>query len=118
MKVLMEKISDLNDLIMQGQNEKAIDTFYHKDVTVQRNDEAPLIGKEIIQNRIASEMKNIIEFKSAKPLKVTIGEKTTMVEWRMNYSHKLEGEMNYTQVAVQNWEDGLIIKEKVYCGNK
>ena len=103
---------------MQGENLKAIEKFYHNDIVVQRNDELPLIGKERNREKVQSEQKNIVDFKSAKPLKVTIGEKTTMVEWQLNYEHRMEGEKNYTQVAVQDWEDGLIIKEKVYCGNK
>ena len=28
------------------------------------------------------------------------------------------GERCYTQVAVHDWRDGKVIKEKLYCGNK
>ena len=117
MKVLIEKVSDLNDLIMQGEKLKAIEKFYHDDIVVQRNDDKPLSGKDENIKRFLEDQKNIVEFKSAKPLKVTIGEKTTMVEWQLNYKHRMYGEKNFTQVAVHNWENGLIISEKVYCGN-
>lgn len=117
MKVLIEKVSDLNDLIMQGEKLKAIEKFYHDDIVVQRNDDKPLFGKDENIKKFLEDQKNIVEFKSAKPLKVTIGEKTTMVEWQLNYKHRMYGEKNFTQVAVHNWEDGLIIREKVYCGN-
>ena len=118
MNLLIEKVSDLNDLIMQGQAEEAFERFYHEDIIIQRNDEEPVIGKK--SNRILQESfhKNIVEFKSARPLKVTIGEKTTMVEWQLNYNHRIDGERKYTQVAVQDWDEGLIIKEKVYCAQK
>ena len=41
-----------------------------------------------------------------------------MVEWELNDEHKDFGERNFTQVAVQDWNQGLVIKEKLYCGNK
>ena len=118
MNLLIESISDLNDLIMQGEALEAFEKFYHKDVVIQYNDETPIKGKEA--NRVLKEndLKSIRELKSAKPLKVTIGEQTTMVEWELNDEHTVYGERNYTQVAVQDWNQGLVIKEKLYCGNK
>ena len=117
MNVLIERISDLNDLIMQGEAEEAFERFYHEDVVIQYNDEKPVKGKDVIRKIKKTELQDIIELKSAKPLKVTIGEQTTMVEWQLNDEHRLYGERNYTQVAVQDWKQGLIIKEKMYCGN-
>ncbi len=118
MNLLIEKISDLNDMIMQGASLEAFERFYDENIVIQVNDESPIIGKGL--NRITKEnhFNNIVEFKSAKPLKVTIGEQSTMVEWHLNYEHRLYGERCYTQVTVQDWKDGKIIKEKLYCGNK
>ncbi len=45
----------------------------------------------------------ITEFRGAQPLKVTIGENTTMVEWHFDYTHKDWGIRNYTQAAVYDW---------------
>jgi len=114
----MEKVSDLNDLLMQGESLEALERFYHDDVVIQRNDEAPIKGKATNRKIQQTALNDIVEFKSAKPLKVTIGEQTTMVEWHLNYEHRLDGERNYSQVAVQDWEEGRIIKEKLYCGIK
>jgi len=118
MNLLIEKISDLNDMMMQGAFLEAFEAFYDENIVLQVNDDMPIIGKEL--NRISkkNQFDNIIDFKSAKPLKVTVGEQSTMVEWHMNYVHKLHGEKCYTQVAVQDWSEGKIIKEKLYCGNK
>ena len=118
MNLLIESISDLNDLIMQGEALEAFEKFYHEDVVIQHNDEAPVKGKEANRVLKENEINKIVEFKSAKPLKVTIGEQTTMVEWELNDEHKDYGERSFTQVAVQDWNQGLVIKEKLYCGNK
>ena len=117
MNLLIENVSDLNDLLMQGEVQEAFEKFYHEDVVIQLNDDTPVKGKSANRKLKESQLKNIIEFKSAKPLKVTIGEQTTMVEWQLHDQHKVYGERNFTQVAVQDWKKGLIIKEKLYCGN-
>ena len=51
-----------------------------------------------------------------KPLKVAVGEGTTMVEWQLTLELKEGSEQQYTQVAVQEWKDGHIVKEKFYFG--
>jgi hypothetical protein len=52
-----------------------------------------------------------------KPLKVAVGEGTTMVEWQVSYESNEGTEQKFTQVAVQEWKDGQIVKEKFYFGN-
>jgi len=118
MKVLIERIGDLNDLVMQGASEEVLEQFYHDEIITQVNDDIPVMGKNANRKVLKSRLNDILEFKSAKPLKVTIGEQITMVEWHMNYKHKVLGERCYTQVAVHDWRDGKVIKEKLYCGNK
>jgi hypothetical protein len=118
MNLLIEKIGDLNDLIMQGEVMEAFEKFYHEDVVIQYNDEAPVHGKEANRALKENDLKNVLELKSAKPLKVTIGEQTTMVEWQLSDQHRIYGERSYTQVAVQDWNQGMVVKEKLYCGNK
>lgn len=102
---------------MQGKIQQAFEKFYHNDVVIQYNDEDPVIGKEANRKLKESDLSNIVEFKCAKPLKVTIGERATMVEWQFQDEHKVFGERNFTQVAVHDWDKGLVIKEKLYCGN-
>ncbi len=114
MSELLEKISDLNDLVLQGKAMEAFEKYYHENVIMQENESAPVIGKEANRQREIEFFGNIVEFRGAKPLKVTIGENTTMVEWMYDYTHREWGEKNYTQVAVQEWKDGLIINEKFY----
>ncbi len=116
MNTLIENISTLNDMILEGKALEAFETFYHDDVVMQENDNPEWIGKTVNRKREEDFFASITEFRAAKPLKVTIGENTTMVEWHFDYTHKDWGDKNYTQVAVQDWRDGKIIKEKFYYG--
>lgn len=114
MASLLEKISDLNDLILQGKALEAFEKYYHPDVIMQENESPPTVGK--INNKAREEefYASITEYRGAKPLKVTIGEGSSMVEWHYDYTHKDWGIRNYRQVSVQEWKDGLIIHEKFY----
>jgi hypothetical protein len=114
MATLLEKISDLNDLILQGKALEAFEKYYHEEVVMQENENPPMIGKLHNRNREVEFFSSITEFRGANPLKVTIGEGITMVEWHFDYTHKDWGVKNYTQVSVQEWKNGLIVKEKFY----
>lgn len=117
MDTLLEKISRINDMILQGEALNAFDEFYHDDVVMQENNEPEVIGKEANRKREEDFFGAITEFRGAQPLKVAVGENTTMVEWHFDYTHKDWGIKNYTQIAIQEWQNGKIIKEKFYYSN-
>ena len=117
MSTLLEKISDLNDLVLQGKALDAFEKYYHEEVVMQENENPPTIGKAANRQREIEFFNSITEFRSAKPLKVTVGEGITMVQWQYDYTHKDWGVKNYTQVSVQEWKDGKIIKEQFFYGN-
>ena len=118
MNTLLEKISTVNDLILQGKAMEAYEEFYHQDVVMQENDLPVVTGKDANRKREEEFFAAITEFRSAKVISVAIGENnTTMVEWHMDYTHKDWGIKNYTQVAVQIWKNGQIINEKFYYGS-
>ncbi|WP_286748142.1 nuclear transport factor 2 family protein [Roseivirga sp. UBA1976] len=117
MATLLDKISDLNDLVLQGKAMEAFEKYYHEDVVMQENDLPPTVGKAANRTREEEFFANITEFRGAKPLKVTVGEGVSMVEWHYDYTHKEWGVRNYTQVSVQEWKDGQIIREKFYYAN-
>ena len=117
MNTLLKKISAINDMILQGNALDAFEEYYHEDVVMQENDNPAIIGKNANRKREEEFFASITEFRSAQPLKVIIGEDTTMVEWHFDYTHKDWGIKNYTQVAVQEWKDGKIINEKFYYGS-
>lgn len=118
MSSLLENISSVNDLVLQGKALEAFELYYHNDVKMQENDNPAVVGKDANRQREKDFFKAITEFRSAKVLKVALGENnTTMVEWHMDYTHKDWGVKNFTQVAVQEWKDDKIINEKFYYGS-
>jgi len=84
MNTLLEKISTINDMILQGKALEAFDQFYHDDVVMQENNNPIVEGKVANRQREEDFFGAITEFRGAQPLKVTIGENTTMVEWHFD----------------------------------
>ena len=117
MSTLLEKIYDLNDLVLQGRALEAFEKYYHDEVIMQENENSPTIGKEVNRQREKEFFAAITEFRSAKPVKVTIGEGISMVQWVYDYTHKDWGVRNYSQVSVQEWKDGKIIREQFFYAN-
>jgi hypothetical protein len=117
MATLLDKISELNDLVMQGKSLEAFDKYYHDDVIMQENESTPTIGKEANRKREEEFFASITSFRAARPLKVTVGESISMVQWEYDYTHKDWGVRKYTQVSVQEWKNGQIIKEQFFYGN-
>ena len=112
MSSLLENITTLNDMVLQGQALEAFEHFYAEEVVMQENEMEPTVGKTANRLREQEFLDNITEFRSARPLKVTIGQDITMVEWQYDYTHQEWGIRNYTQISVQEWENGQIVREK------
>ena len=111
---LIEKLSDLNDMIIQGRVLEAFDIYYHDEVCIQVNANEMIEGKNKNRTYMEQFLSGILEWHSASPMKVSIGEGITMVEWLYDFNHKIEGDKRQMHVAVQEWKDGKIIKEKLY----
>ncbi len=114
MSDLMKKINDLNGLVLQGKTLEAFEKYYHEDVVMQENEADPTVGKAANREREELFLSNLLDFRGAEVVKVTAGEGVTMVEWHYDFTHREWGVRNYTQVSVQEWKDGLIVKEKFY----
>jgi hypothetical protein len=117
MSALLSKLDDLNDLVIQGKSLEAFEKYYHDEVIMQENENAPTIGKAANLQREKEFYGSVTEFRSARPLKVTIGEGISMVQWHYDYTHEDWGVRNYNQVSVQEWKDGKIIKEQFFYGH-
>jgi hypothetical protein len=117
MNTLLERIGGLNDLVLKGKALEAFETYYHDDVIMQENENTPTVGKEANRKREEEFYSSILEFRSAKLLKLTVGENLTMAQWHYDYTHKDWGVRNYTQVSVQEWKNDKIIREQFFYGN-
>lgn len=111
---LRSLITELNDMVIRGMTMQAFEKFYADDIIMQENEEQPTIGKLANRKREEEFLDQLIDFRSAKVLDVAIGDDVTMVRWAYDYTHREWGTRTYSQVSVQHWRNGQIIKEQFF----
>lgn len=112
-----QKIRNLNDLILSGKAMDGFELYYDDEVVMQENETPPTVGKEANRQRELEFFGSITDFRGAKVLHLATGEDVSYVTWHFDYTHKDWGVRNYTQVSVQHWKNGKIVKEQFFYGN-
>jgi len=100
---LLNLVTDLNGMILNGQVLEAHDKFYANDVIQMENSEMSFEGKELNRKREEEWVNNIVEFRGAEVKSIAVDEANdiTMVEWFMDYTHK-NGDPKPTSKSVSN----------------
>ena len=113
------QVADLNSMILEGRILDAFEKYYAQDVVMADNFTGERVGKD--ENRRYEEnfVNSLTEFRGAKVLDVAVDETNGLafVKWHFDFTHAQWGDMNYTQVAVQQWKDGQIVNERFIYGN-
>ena len=117
MEPIQTKLNNLNELVLNGKLLDAFEIYYDDHVVMQENETAPTIGKNANRERENLFLNNIIEFRNAEVLHAAVSGNTSFVIWKFDYTHKEWGVRDYTQVSVQHWNDGKIIREQFIYGS-
>ena len=122
MKKIKNNVEKLNALIREGKIMEAFEEYYEKDVIIQVNGNAPIIGKEKNRKREMIFLQEIKKLNSAEIQSVTFGgtdDNISMTEWVINIVNKSGEQKTIYRVNVQHWKDDKIINEKLYfCGDQ
>jgi hypothetical protein len=117
MSEISKKLNDLNSLVLSGKLIEAFEKYYDDNVSMQENAGIPTVGKKANYERELRFLDNITEFRNAAVLDLAVGNDISYVTWQLDYTHKEWGVRNYTQVSVQHWKDGKIVREQFFYGN-
>lgn len=109
---IRQSLLHLNQLVLEGKMMDAFERYYHEDVSMQENALPATVGKAMNRRRELEFLGNITEFRNAAVKEIAVGDGVSCVIWEYDYTHREWGERNYTQVSVQHWKDGRIIKEQ------
>jgi hypothetical protein len=110
-------LNELNSLVLTGKMMDAFERFYHDDVVMQENHLTPTISKNANRQRELEFLDNVTEFRGAEVKGMGIGDSISFVIWKYDFTHKDWGVRDYTQVSIQEWKEGKIIKETFVYAN-
>jgi len=117
---LRESVDELNAKILQGEVLNAFDQFYAQNVVMCEIGGEPRVGKEACREYEVQWVNGIRAFHAAEVKNVSVDERSdgtgvAFVEWFMHFDHDFaDGEVKSEQVAVQEWENGQIVRETFY----
>ncbi|RXK85663.1 hypothetical protein [Filimonas effusa] len=118
MATLKDQVQALNFLILNGEAIRAMELYYADDVEKKENEELPMRGK---QNCIDIEISNQQKLKEvhAKLLNQALDPEKNVVfsEWEYIYTYKDNRKFLLRTVSVQQWQNGLVVREKYYYKN-
>ncbi|MFT5166004.1 MAG: hypothetical protein ACI8P3_001235 [Saprospiraceae bacterium] len=119
MSSIKDKVTELNNMILEGKMLEAFDKFYADNIVMQDNSHPIREGKVACRKFEEEFVNNLTAFRGAEVKNVLISEEAgvSTVEWGFDYTHKEWGDRNYTQVTVQQWKDGQITSEKFIYQN-
>jgi hypothetical protein len=117
MQPIKERLNHLNKLILEGKALEGFDLYYDDNVVMQENETPPVVGKHSNRQREIDFFNSITEFRGASVSDIVVGENISYSKWQFDYTHKDWGVRKYTQVSIQHWKDGKIIKEQFFYGN-
>ena len=110
-------LKDLNQLVVEGKVMEAFEKYYHEEVAMQENQEQPTVSKASNRERENRFFADVVEFRNAAVEGLAVGDDISYVTWKYDYTHKHWGVRKYTQVSIQHWKDGKIIREQFIYHN-
>ena len=111
-----ENNEKLNQLLQQGKAMDAFEQFYAKNVKMQENETEPRKGKDFNREQCGGFVAAFPDLK-LQVLSVAYGENLSIQEVLFDYTNEEGQKVIYPEVAVRQWENGLIIHEKFYYNN-
>lgn len=112
---LLEKVSELSQLIVKGETVKAMELYYAEAVIMQENEDEPRKGKGACIEHERGILKKT-RANSARLLNQAIDEPNGIVfsEWEYIFVSHTGTNLKLTEVSIQQWTNGLIVNEKFY----
>ncbi|MBC8151423.1 MAG: nuclear transport factor 2 family protein [Bacteroidetes bacterium] len=105
-------LDELIATMAAGKPLEAFEKFYHDDLEKTDLDGVTHIGKAINEQvgiELLSKVKDVRDFTAVG--KVVKGNRSFLI-WSLDYDHADNGPAKVVEVAIQDWQDGKIIRER------
>ncbi|NIJ54607.1 SnoaL-like domain-containing protein [Dyadobacter arcticus] len=105
-------LDELVSLVAEGKPMEAFEKFYHENLEKTDLDGITHQGKTVNEKiglDLLSKVTAVRDFTAVG--KIIKGNRSFLV-WSLDFDHANNGAIKVTQVAIQDWEDGKIIRER------
>ena len=105
-------VTELGNLVMQHKGQEAFDKFYADDVDMIEWDGSHTVGKAANRQRRAEFAGKITALREQTFVGFVATDSRAFVVWKADMDHTDFGPIQFTEVAIQDWRDGQIVREQ------
>ncbi len=109
-----ENVQELVTLVTTGQILTAFEKFYAEDVEMSENSNPPTVGKTANRLREEQFVGYVKEVHKNIAAKVLVDGDFAAIEWDLEFTGVDGNLVKYHQVALQEWKDGQIVRERFF----
>jgi ketosteroid isomerase-like protein len=107
---------ELHARIARGELLEAFDEYYADDVSMQENQNPPVVGHAANRERELAFLAGIAEVHGYDVHAIAADGDVTFVESTLRFRSSAGSDVSMTQVARSRWKDGTIVEERFYHG--
>jgi hypothetical protein len=108
-------VEEIVALALSGKGAEAWEKFYHPDVEKIDLDGTSIQSKEKVLAANQSLLSNITEVRTYAHVGSLVKGNRSFIVWDVDFDVKGSGTIKTTEVCIQDWEDGKIIKERFFA---
>lgn len=106
------KLDDLTALVAAGKPLEAFETYYHDDLEKTDLDGVTHHGKAANRQVGLELLANVQAVRDFTALGKIVKGNRSFLAWSLDFDHATNGPVKVTEVAIQDWQDGKIIRER------
>ena len=105
-------LDELVQLVTEGKPMEAYEKFYHKNLEKTDLDGITHKGKEINREIGEAFLSKVTKVRDFSAIDKIVRDDRSFLVWLLDFDHADNGTIKVIQVAIQDWEDGQIIRER------
>ncbi|MBC7749778.1 MAG: nuclear transport factor 2 family protein [Methylotenera sp.] len=108
-------IDELIALVADGKPMEAFEKFYHPDFEKTDLDGVTHQGKTLNEKNGHTQLSQITAVRDFSAIGKIVKGNRSFIVWNIDLDNSVHGLLKVTEVAIQDWEDGKIIKERYFA---
>ncbi len=105
-------LQELTALVGEGKPLEAFEKFYHEDLEKTDLDGVVVVGKDNSRQIGQVLLSKVTAIRDFTPIGTVIRGDRSFLIWSLDFDHADNGPVKVVQVAIQDWKDGKIIRER------
>jgi predicted flap endonuclease-1-like 5' DNA nuclease len=114
---LPELVSALDQLMVAGQFQQAVDDYFHPEAIFHSNRYDRIVGKAAKQQQVARFVQHIAQIELVELQSSAVNGNVSLSEFTFAFRWHDGSSTRYAEVIRRKWHDGQVIDEKYYTGH-